>query len=191
MERRCSILGPTQIRMSPSVLPYTKIKLIGYPRHRLFFVCHRCWTFSIPLTPIARYLDYSQHARNACPFNRDSQGVAERTRKVDARLPGKGNSNSHGARPVHLIISMMKWSWTSRFSVQDSLPCRAQSSRQTSGLFPVRVLRVQTCKSRPESDHLGHGLSVNRGAMAGHAKRSSLEHRLFGSWFVSAGVPRS
>ena len=23
------------------------------------------------------------------------------TRKVDIRLPGKGNSNSHGARPVH------------------------------------------------------------------------------------------
>jgi len=30
-------------------------------------------------------------------------------RKVDVRLPGKGNSNSHGARPVHLIITMIKW----------------------------------------------------------------------------------
>ena len=30
-------------------------------------------------------------------------------RKVDIRLPGKGNSNSHGARPVHLIITMIKW----------------------------------------------------------------------------------
>jgi len=30
-------------------------------------------------------------------------------RKVDVRLPGKGNSNSHGARPVHLIIPMIKW----------------------------------------------------------------------------------
>jgi hypothetical protein len=29
------------------------------------------------------------------------------TRKVDIRLHGKGNSNSHGARPVHLIITMM------------------------------------------------------------------------------------
>ena len=29
-------------------------------------------------------------------------------RKVDVRLPGKGNSNSHGARPVHLIITMTK-----------------------------------------------------------------------------------
>jgi len=25
-----------------------------------------------------------------------------RRRKVDVRLPGKGNSNSHDARPVHL-----------------------------------------------------------------------------------------
>ena len=33
--------------------------------------------------------------------------MREKTRKVDARLPGKGNSNSHGARPVHLIITMI------------------------------------------------------------------------------------
>ena len=31
------------------------------------------------------------------------------TRKVDIRLPGKGHPNSHGARPVHQIISMIKW----------------------------------------------------------------------------------
>ena len=30
-------------------------------------------------------------------------------RKVDIRLPGEVNSNSHGARPVHQIISMVKW----------------------------------------------------------------------------------
>jgi len=29
-------------------------------------------------------------------------------RKVDVRLSGKGNSNSHGARPVHLIITMIE-----------------------------------------------------------------------------------
>ena len=27
--------------------------------------------------------------------------------KVDVKLPGKWNSNSHGARPVHQIISMI------------------------------------------------------------------------------------
>jgi len=43
------------------------------------------------------------------------------TRKVDVRLPGKGNSNSHGARPVHLIITMMKWILTSRLSTKKSL----------------------------------------------------------------------
>ena len=30
------------------------------------------------------------------------------------RLPGKGNSNSHGARPVHLIITVIKWIRTSQ-----------------------------------------------------------------------------
>ena len=41
--------------------------------------------------------------------------------EVDVRLPGKGNSNSHGARPVHQIISMIKWIWTSRLSIKNSL----------------------------------------------------------------------
>ena len=40
-------------------------------------------------------------------------------RKVDVRLPGKGNSNSRGARPVHLIITMMKWIRTSRLSMNN------------------------------------------------------------------------
>ena len=43
------------------------------------------------------------------------------TKKVDVRLPGKGNSNSHGARPVHLIITMTKWIRTSRLSIKNSL----------------------------------------------------------------------
>ena len=29
------------------------------------------------------------------------RGVSPSSRKVDIRLPGKGNSNSHGARPVY------------------------------------------------------------------------------------------
>ena len=41
--------------------------------------------------------------------------------KVDVRLPGKGNSNSHGARPVHLIITMIKRMRTSRSSIKNSL----------------------------------------------------------------------
>ena len=37
------------------------------------------------------------------------------------RLPKKGNSNSHGARPVHLIITMIKWIRTSKLSIKNSL----------------------------------------------------------------------
>jgi len=43
------------------------------------------------------------------------------TRKVDVRLQGKGNSNSHGARPIYLIITMIKWIRTSRLSIQNYL----------------------------------------------------------------------
>jgi len=41
--------------------------------------------------------------------------IEEEARKVDARLSGKGNSNSHRARPVHPIITMMKRIGSSRF----------------------------------------------------------------------------
>ena len=40
------------------------------------------------------------------------------TRKVDIRLPGKGDSNSHGARPVH---PKHRWIRSSRLSIKDSL----------------------------------------------------------------------
>ena len=43
------------------------------------------------------------------------------SRKVDVRLPESGNSNCNGARPVHLIITMMKWIRTSRLSINKSL----------------------------------------------------------------------
>ena len=42
-------------------------------------------------------------------------------RKVDVRLPVKGNSNSHGAGPVHLIITMIKRVRTSRLLIKNSL----------------------------------------------------------------------
>ena len=43
------------------------------------------------------------------------------TRKVDVRLPGKGNSNSHGVRPIHQIITIIMWIQTSRLSIKNSL----------------------------------------------------------------------
>ena len=42
-------------------------------------------------------------------------------RKGDIRLPGKGDSNSHGARPVYISISMIQWIRTSRLSTRNSL----------------------------------------------------------------------
>jgi len=42
-------------------------------------------------------------------------------RKVHVRLPGKRNAKSHGSRPVHLIITMIKWIRTSRLSIKNSL----------------------------------------------------------------------
>jgi len=51
----------------------------------------------------------------------DGRGTLVRLRKVDVRLPGKGNSHSHGARLVHLIITMIKWIRTSRLTIKNSL----------------------------------------------------------------------
>ena len=53
------------------------------------------------------------------------------------RLPGKWNSNSHGARPDHLIITMIKWIRTSRLSIHtwavhvaEGLDVRAETERE-------------------------------------------------------------
>ena len=51
--------------------------------------------------------------------------------KVDVRLPGKENSNSHGARPIHLIITMIKWIRTSRSSKKLSLYLHPANQAQT------------------------------------------------------------
>ena len=54
--------------------------------------------------------------------SRWGQGLGFRvTRKVDVRLPGKGDSNCHGARPVHRIITMIHWIRTRRLSIKNSL----------------------------------------------------------------------
>ena len=49
-----------------------------------------------------------------------SAGGQAAARKVDVKLPGKGNSHSHGARPVHIIIPMIKWIRTIRLSIKKS-----------------------------------------------------------------------
>ena len=41
--------------------------------------------------------------------------------KVGRQMQGYLKSNSHGARPVHLLITMRKWIRTSRLSIKNSL----------------------------------------------------------------------
>jgi len=63
-------------------------------------------------------------------------------RKVDIRLPEKGNSNSRGARPGHQIVSMIKWIWTSRLSIKNSLSRSGRASaREPGGLEGYLFIR--------------------------------------------------
>jgi hypothetical protein len=53
-----------------------------------------------------------------CPM---PAGTRPGMRKVNVKLPGERNSNSHGARPVHQIITIIKWIRTSGLSIKKSL----------------------------------------------------------------------
>ena len=72
-----------------------------------------------------------------------------RPSKVDVRLPGKVNSIAYGARPVHLIITMIKRIWTSRLSTMNlsfsetplSTERAGRSERVTSERHKPRALR--------------------------------------------------
>ena len=52
-----------------------------------------------------------------------AQGSGSRVQGSGFRVAFKGNSNAHGARPVHQIISMINWIRTSRLSIKNSLYC--------------------------------------------------------------------
>ena len=74
--------------------------------------------------------------------------------KVDVRLPGKGNSNPHGARPVHLIIKMIKWIRTSRLSIKNSLsparvPNAAGAPAETCQVTNTNLLNGSARRVRP------------------------------------------
>ena len=98
-----------------------------------------------------------------CPGMTKTQGVhCAVSRKVDVRVPGKVNSNSHGARPVHLIITMIKWIRTSRLSINNSvsLHCGGRGwifgvvacrSGCRDGVLLLRVMSSQnaTCTNMP------------------------------------------
>ena len=57
--------------------------------------------------------------------------VFNRFRKVDVRLPLKGNSNYHGARPVYSNpLEMIKWIRTSRLSIKNCLSSTSYGSNR-------------------------------------------------------------
>jgi len=72
------------------------------------------------------------------------------TCKADVRLPGKGNSNSHGARPVHPIITKIKWIRTRRLSIKNSLYTCALGG-EVSG-------RRQPASAGEQGGNTGHGV---------------------------------
>ena len=77
-------------------------------------------------------------------------------RKVDVRLPGKGNSNPHSVRPVHLIITILKWIRTSRSSIKNSLAGRVGVLRRNVQRFRGGLV----CKAHRLLHHSTLGLRV-------------------------------
>ena len=85
-------------------------------------------------------------ARAAAELARGAPGVEQPHHaylpKVDIRLPGKVNSNSLGARPVHEIISMIKWIRTRRLSIKNSL------SRPNETGTPSRISKISNTSQK-------------------------------------------
>ena len=69
------------------------------------------------------------HAHDSPGVYQEAPDPPPSPRKVDVRLPEKGNSNSHGAKPVLLVITMIKWIRTSRSSIKNSLSENCTSRR--------------------------------------------------------------
>ena len=139
-ERRWLSEGPTQSRISPIILHYTKRSLnswllrsrpgplicigrripLGIQPHKVTLVILH-GVVSPEDTTLCRMTGVTLHTglypQNSGDLSTHHGGWRRRVganiwlclRKVDVRLPEKGHSNYHGARPVHQTISMMKW----------------------------------------------------------------------------------
>ena len=80
--------------------------------------------------------------------------------QADVRLPRKRNSTSLDARPVYLIITMMKWSLTSRLSIKNSFLLRVQAGiAAVSG--EVRASQARALDYCPDYHRAGPGLALN------------------------------
>ena len=66
------------------------------------------------------------------------RGTCEASWRVDVRLTEKRNSNSHGARPVHQIISTIKRTQTSKFAIRNALSAKRTASEDWSR--PMRAM---------------------------------------------------
>ena len=82
-----------------------------------------------------------------------ARGVHLLARTVDVRLPGKGNSNFHGARPVHLIITMITWIRSSRLSTTNSFSLHLLAGR-------ARDAARQPLEQQPAPHRSHHHLHV-------------------------------
>ena len=89
----------------------------------------------------------------------------------DIRLPVRRNSNSHGARPVHQIISMMRWIRTSMLSIKNSLSPRFQDEKEEEAEKddteladvpkPVRALIIRLIEQKKSDSQIRSHYKVN------------------------------
>jgi hypothetical protein len=105
--------------------PYSQNALTYYVPLRILTATSLRVITSAPPYPRTPPHNALTHPASACPIRIrtvtcPSVSLLPR-QKLDARLPGKGNSNSHGARPFRLIITMIKWIRTSRSSKKKCL----------------------------------------------------------------------
>ena len=122
---------PTQSRISPSILvcegQTCKDRTEGFQASRVRkgqefaeqATANRAYVnhWSIAQEKLSVIFNWARAFSGCLGEGRDLVLCSVLSRKVDVRLPGKENSNSHCARPVHLIITMIKWIRTSRLSI--------------------------------------------------------------------------
>ena len=106
------------------------LKIVGKQRQRQTS-CRYAAVFShSPLSAVISAIWYAAGGSelrvqgSGFEFRVSGSGLRRRVspkKKIDARLPGKGHSKSQGARPVHMIITMIKWTRTSKLSTNKSL----------------------------------------------------------------------
>ena len=81
--------------------------------------------------------------------------ISLRAKKVDIRLPGKGNSNSHGARPVHPVISIINLIRTRRLSIKTHSPCAQKVTFALFALHTKRWFALHTRRLLRTQDKIG------------------------------------